>query len=97
MLRHVSLLTLSDDTTAAQLEEIATALRKLPALIPEIRDYRVGPDAGVDKGNATFVVIGDFDDEAGYTTYRDHPEHRAVATEFILPRLASRTAAQYFC
>ena len=61
----------------------------LPPLIPELRDYRVGPDLGIDPGNATFVVIGDFDDEDGYRTYRDHPEHVAVAREHILPILAA--------
>jgi endonuclease/exonuclease/phosphatase family metal-dependent hydrolase len=95
MIRHVSLLTFVPEATAEQVEAAATALRRLPPLIPELRDYRVGADVGIDPGNAGFVVIGDFDDEAGYRTYRDHPEHLAVAREHILPMLASRTAAQY--
>lgn len=95
MIRHVSLLTFSPETTPAQVDAITEALRRLPARIPELRDYHVGPDVGVDAGNATFVVIGDFDDEDGYRAYRDHPEHLAVARELILPVLAARTAAQY--
>ncbi len=95
MIRHVSLLTFAPGTPVETTEQIAAALRRLPALIPELRDYRVGPDLGIDGGNATFVVIADFEDEAGYRTYRDHPEHVAVAREHILPVLAARTAAQY--
>lgn len=95
MIRHVSLLTWVDDVTPEQIDAVTAALRTLPALIPELRDYRVGPDLGVDGGNASFVVIGDFDDAEAYATYRDHPEHRAVATEHILPILAGRRAAQY--
>ena len=95
MIRHVSLLTWVDDVTPEQIEAVTTGLRALPAIIPELRDYRVGPNLGIDKGNASFVVIGDFDDEAGYRTYRDHPDHLAVAREHILPILAGRTAAQY--
>lgn len=95
MIRHVSLLTFAPGTSEATIDEIAAALRRLPALIPELRDYRVGPDLGIDGGNATFVVIADVDDEAGYLAYRDHPEHVAVAREHILPVLAARTAAQY--
>jgi len=95
MIRHVSVLTFVDDATPEQVEAVATALRRLPSLIPELRDYRVGADLGVDKGNGSFVVIGDFDDVAGYATYRDHPEHQAVAREHILPILAGRSAAQY--
>ena len=95
MIRHVSLLTFNAGTSEDTVAEIATALRRLPALIPELRDYRVGPDLGVDTGNATFVVIADLDDVAGYLAYRDHPDHVAVAREHILPILAARTAAQY--
>ena len=95
MIRHVSLLTFAAGTPAETVDEIAAALRRLPPLIPELRDYRVGADLGIDAGNATFVVIADVDDEAGYRAYRDHPEHVAVAREHILPVLAARTAAQY--
>ena len=66
MIRHVSLLTFAESTSAAHVDAITAALRRLPAVIPELRDYRVGADLGVDEGNASFVVIGDFDDEAGY-------------------------------
>ena len=95
MIRHVSVLTFRDDATPEQLAAVAGALRALPARIPELRDYRVGPDLGIDAGNGSFVVIGDFDDEAGYRTYRDHPDHLAVAREHILPILTGRRAAQY--
>ena len=95
MIRHVSLLKWKPETTAAQVEAITTALRGLPAQIAELLDYRVGPDVGVDAGNFDFAVVGDFESEAGYVTYRDHPAHRAVATELILPNLAERSALQY--
>lgn len=95
MIRHVSVLTFSDEATAEQVAAVAAALQRLPATIPQLRDYRVGPDLGIDAGNGSFVVIGDFDDEAGYLAYRDHPDHAAVAREHILPILAGRQAAQY--
>ena len=95
MIRHVSLLKWKPDTTPEQVEAITTALRALPPQIGELLDYRVGPDAGVDTGNFDFAVVGEFESEAGYETYRDHPAHRAVATELILPHLAERAALQY--
>ncbi len=95
VIRHVSVLTFADDATDEQIDAVATALRELPATIPELRDYRVGRDLGIDPGNGSFVVIGDFDDEDGYRAYRDHPDHVAVARAHILPILAGRTAAQY--
>ncbi len=95
MIRHVSLLTWVDDVTPEQIQAVIDGLHALPPLIPELRDYRVGPDLGIDGGTASFVVIADFDDADGYRTYRDHPAHRAVGTDHILPILAGRTAAQY--
>ena len=95
MIRHVSLLTWVDDVTPDQVQAVTDGLRALPPLIPELRDYRVGPDLGIDDNTANFVVIADFDDADGYRAYRDHPAHRAVGAEHILPILAARRAAQY--
>jgi hypothetical protein len=61
----------------------------------EIRDYRFGPDLGVNEGNADFVVVADFDSLDDYLVYCDHPDHRAVVNETIRPLLADRTAVQY--
>ncbi|MGQ0824750.1 MAG: Dabb family protein [Actinomycetota bacterium] len=97
MFRHVSLLTFRDGTTSDEIAAIVDALRALAARIPALRDYRVGADAGLAAGNASFVVVADFDDEAGYAAYRDHPEHRRIGTDLIAAVLASRTAAQYRC
>ena len=95
MIRHVSLLTWVEGVTPEQVQAVIDGLRALPLQIPELRDYRVGPDLGIDDDTASFVVIAEFDDEDGYRTYRDHPAHRAVGAERILPILAARRAAQY--
>ncbi|MDZ4826160.1 MAG: Dabb family protein [Actinomycetota bacterium] len=92
MLRHVSLLTLSSD---ADFDAIEHALRALPARLPQLLDYRVGRDAGIDEGNTTFAVVADFEDAEGYLVYRDDPEHKRIAAELIRPHLQSRAAAQY--
>jgi hypothetical protein len=31
----------------------------------------------------------------GYLAYRDHPEHRAMISQFVLPVAAQRVAVQY--
>ena len=95
MIRHVSLLTWSADASPDAVAAVARALAGLPASIPEIRAYRFGGDLGVDPGNADFAIVADFDSIERYRTYRDHPAHRAVATEHILPILAARSATQY--
>ena len=95
--RHVVLLNFTDETTAQDVRVIVDALNTLPARIPALRDYRVGIDVGLAEGNAHFAVVAEFDDVAGYVTYRDDPEHQRIIAELIRPRLASRVAAQYEC
>ena len=95
MFRHVVTFVWTDDATEPQKTAVADELRGLPAVIDTIRDYRVGPDAGLAEGNAEFAVVADFDDVDGYVVYRDHPEHQRVIVEHIRPILASRTAVQY--
>lgn len=93
--RHVVMFTWTDDVSEEQQRTLVERLSALPGLIPEIRAYDFGPDAGVNPGNRDFVVVADFDDRAGYLTYRDHPSHRAVIEECITPIVASRSAVQY--
>lgn len=83
------------ETTAATRDAIAAAIGQLPTRIDTIRSYVVGPDAGVDGGNYDLVIVADFDDVEGYVSYRDHPEHRRVITELVVPNLAARAAAQH--
>ena len=96
MFRHVVLLTWNADATAEQRAAVPEGLRTLPALIPEIRSYHVGLDAGLAAaGNSDLVVVADFDDVAGYVVYRDHPAHLDVIARSIKPILASRAAVQH--
>jgi hypothetical protein len=97
MFRHVVLMTWADGVTQEQQETIATELRTLPGVISELRDYRLGPDAGLNPGNRSFAVVADFDDKDGYLVYRDHPAHRAIIERYIAPALADRAAVQYEC
>ena len=95
MFRHVVVLTLKPEATIEQRSALIGALRTLPDSVDAIRRYSAGTDAGLNKGNADVVVVGDFDDEAGYLVYRDHPTHTQVIADFIAPILASRAAIQY--
>ncbi|HOT80181.1 MAG TPA: Dabb family protein [Microthrixaceae bacterium] len=94
MFRHIVLLTLVPDTTDEQRQFLLDGLATLPPAISEIDSYRYGTDAGLADGNATIGIVADFADQAAYELYRDHPVHRAVIEERILPVLAGRTAMQ---
>ncbi|MFI6603166.1 Dabb family protein [Nonomuraea sp. NPDC050536] len=95
MIRHVVLFTWTEDATAEQKATVATELRKLPGLIPEMRAYTVGHDVGINQGNYEFAVVADFDSADDYLVYRDHPLHRAVIAEHITPIAATRAAVQF--
>jgi Stress responsive A/B Barrel Domain len=77
MFRHVVLFTWTEDATQEQ-QTVADELRKLPAAIPELRAYHVGPDAAVNTGNFAFAVVADFGNVQDYLVYRDNRVHQEV-------------------
>lgn len=91
MFRHVVMFRWNEDVTIDEVSATGRALDALPALVPTIRDYRHGGDAGVNSGNFDYVVVADFDDVDGYLAYRDHPDHQAL----IAARVADRAAVQF--
>lgn len=95
MLRHVVMIQFTDETTDADIAAMVDGLAPMPDLIPEIRSYSIGRDAGISEGNFEMVIVGEFDDEAGYHTYASHPDHVAVIVEKIKPFIAQRAAVQY--
>ena len=95
MIRHVSVLTFAEGTSDADVRAIEDALATLPARLPALRAFTFGRDLGLADGNASFVVVAEFDDATGYASYRDDPEHLRILAEVIRPVLAGRAAAQY--
>ncbi len=79
----------------AAIEALASGLDALPALIPEIRSFRFGPDAGLGiSANADFAVVADFDDADGYAAYAGHPAHQDVIVRLLRPIVADRLSVQ---
>jgi len=95
MLRHVVLIKLTEDATDSDRQAILDGLGSLPGIIPEIRSYSFGFDAGISAGNVELAIVGDFDDEAAYSTYATHDDHVAVIEQYIKPFVAQRTAVQF--
>ena len=87
----------TQDATEEQKKQVAAEVARLPSLVPSLRAFASGADAGVNQGNFDFAAAADFDDVDGYLAYRDHPEHRAIVEKFIRPIAAQRAAVQYEC
>ena len=96
MFRHVVILRWKESTTAEQRRAVRDGVATLPGLIPEIRSYRVGEDAGLEpERNSDMAIVADFDDMAAFFVYRDHPAHQNVIASFMRPILESRAAVQH--
>ncbi len=95
MFRHVVMVRLAEDMTDDQKEALSAGLARMPEVIPEIRAYRFGADAGLSPDNFDFVVTADFDDAAGFLAYRDHPDHQQLVKELLAPFVLKRAAVQF--
>ncbi|MEM8903677.1 MAG: Dabb family protein, partial [Actinomycetota bacterium] len=95
VIRHVVMFRWSGEASDEAKQAVADGLAALPAAIPEIRRYEFGPDAGLREGNWDFVVVGDFDDVAGYQRYAADERHQSVISEHIAPIISERAAVQY--
>lgn len=94
-IRHVVMFRWKDGVSAEHVEATGRGLAELPALVPSIRRYVFGPDLAINPGNFDYVVVADFDDVLGYTTYRDHPDHKKFIATYTADYVAERAAIQY--
>ena len=84
------------EATREQKERVKDELKRLPALIPQVRSYDIGEDLGLaGEINFDFAVVADFDDLAGYLAYRENAEHQKIVETFIQPIVGARGAVQY--
>lgn len=94
-IRHVVLMKFREGTSPEAVTALTEGLRALPALIPELVDYKVGPDLDLAEDSWDFAVSADFASVDDFRTYREHPEHVAVIQELIAPHVETRHAVQF--
>ena len=95
MIRHVVLLKWNEKCTAAAVQAVTDGLAALPGQIPEIRSYQFGPDLQVNRRNADYVLVGEFESETDFKKYVDHPAHVDLMRNLTGPILDSFSAAQF--
>lgn len=91
---HVAVFTWKSDVTEAQRRAVSDALATLPELLPDLRAYRFGADAGLSTGNDDFALIAEFDDADGYARYASDPRHLDIIQRVVRPITESRHAVQ---
>ena len=95
VLRHIVVFSWKPDTTPEQVASVENALTELQALVPELRSYAFGSDLGLSAVPGDFAVVAEFEDEAGWRVYDQHPFHATVRSEVIGPLAASRMGVQF--
>lgn len=78
MLTHVVLFKFKPDTTEEEIARIETGLKGLPAVIGEIREFRVGRDVVRAERSYDLALVSAFDDLAAMQRYQVHPTHQEV-------------------
>lgn len=82
MLMHVVTLKWRSDVTQQQIEGLHEALARMPSLVPELLDYRHGPDLGLRPGTGDYAIVATLARREDLPAYLDHPEHKKIAEEF---------------
>ena len=89
MIKHIVLLTFKLNMTEDEINAVLEQLGNLRKIIPSIKSFSFGKNCspeGLNKGyNHAFIM--EFDDIEGRDTYLNHPEHRRIAQDVIVPVL----------
>jgi hypothetical protein len=91
---HIAMFRIRPDVEEAEIERVRGRLLELPGLVPGVKTFSVGRDAGISDGNWDMVVVAGFDDEAGYRAYAAHPDHHPVIME-VRAIIAERAGIQF--
>lgn len=94
-LRHVVMFKWEEGLGPDFVDRVREGLNSMPGVIEEIRGYAHGADIGVSEGNYDYVLVAEFENVAGYRTYRDHPHHVLFIEEVVKGNVAQRAAVQY--
>jgi len=94
MILHIVLFNWKEGTTPAQIEALNQATAALRTAVPELKGMHFGADAGLRAGNAHWGLAALFADADGWRAYQEHPAHKALLADHIVPLLASRSAMQ---
>ena len=95
MIRHCVMFKWNDEATDEKRAAFRDGLVELLTTVETVRGYAYGTDAAFNPGNHDFCVTVDFDDEAGYTVYRDDADHQAFIASVVRPILETRAAVQF--
>ena len=94
MYRHIVMFRWREDATEEARRAAIDGMRALPGRIDGVRAFACAENAGAAENHDVGVVV-DFDDEAAYRHYAEHPAHVELVTDTLRPIIAERAAVQH--
>jgi hypothetical protein len=95
VLRHVLMLKWARPLENSEVAGVGAAFDQLAAATGTVRALAHGPDAGLRAAGYDYVLVADFDDEAGWRAYDTHPAHHEVR-RLLGPIKAEARSAQFY-
>ena len=93
MITHVVLLTLKPGTDPAAAERLGRSLTDFAVKLDGCLAYLAAPSDKLRPG-ADFVILADFQSEAAWKHYAEHPLHLRIIQEQLLPITERRESTQ---
>ncbi|WP_133127270.1 Dabb family protein [Legionella nagasakiensis] len=89
MINHIVFLAFKSYITEPEINSVLNQLGHLMKVIPSMKDFSFGKNCSPEKLNQgyTHVFIMKFDDANGRDIYLNHPEHKRIAADLIIPIL----------
>ncbi|KTD01304.1 Dabb family protein [Fluoribacter gormanii] len=89
MINHIVVLKFKANLTESDIYSAVNQLGNLKEIIPSIKDFSFGKNCSPEQLNKGFThaFVMKFDDLNGRDLYLEHPEHKRIATEVLVPML----------
>lgn len=94
MLRQITLIKFRDSVSAADIDAVGSGFGEISGIVDGIRRFEYGPDLGLMDGTYDYALVIDFDSEADWKAYLEHPQHVDFAQRFT-PLAADAVRVQY--
>ena len=89
MINHIVVLKFKSNVAELDIYSAVNQLGNLKKLIPSIKSFSFGKNCSPEQLNKGFThaIIMRFEDSNGRNLYLDHPEHKRIATDILIPLL----------
>jgi hypothetical protein len=100
MIRHILFNRWKPDTPPEAIDKVFEMLSEFPKRFPEIKSFGAYRDAKLTGAlgnlkNMDFVVVIEFEDEAGFQTFMGREYHKHVVHTYIAPYREEAARIQY--